>query len=90
VGNPIPDAVPGAYVWFIGGNRRHSAPLFPSTLPGKTHWCRAPDIAGTYDVQVFWPGNRNPLGGQKTLSTLPGDEIQFSIQFADDGDNITW
>ena len=77
---PIPNAVSGAYVWFVGGNRRHSAPLFPSDEPGKTHWANAPDIAGLYDVQVFMPGHPRIIGGKRSLATMKGDIVQFEIQ----------
>lgn len=82
---PIPGAVVGAYVWFVGGNRRHSAPLFPSTTPDKTHYAHAPDLAGTYDVQVFLPNWPRILGGQKTVSTVKGDVIEFYLE-VDEGD----
>lgn len=75
----LPDPIPGAYVWFVGGNRRHSTFLYPSDVPGKTHWAKAPDIAGAYDVQVYWPGQANPLGGQRTVATQPGDVVQFQL-----------
>lgn len=81
---PIPDAVPGAYVWFVGGNRRHSAPLFPSTTPGKTHYANAPDLAGLYDVQVFLPNWPRILGGQKTVATAKGDIVEFEIRISDE------
>lgn len=82
--DPIEGSVPGAYVWFVGGNRRHSAPLFPSDVPGKTHYANAPDLAGTYDVQVFLPNWPKILGGQKTVSTTKGDVVQFEIRILDE------